>query len=67
MYPEMYSCCKAHPTWIFIYENDEVYSICDEHFHSDAHRSMVKSVMNLKTHKQYLPSLVFEGIVIEAV
>jgi len=67
MYPEMYSCCKTAPSWIFVYENDEVYSICDEHFNSDSHRCLVKSVINLKTHKSYLPNLVFEGILLEAV
>ena len=67
MLPEMYSCCKTQPSWIFVYENGEVYSICDMHFNSDAHRSMVKSVMNLKSHKEYLPSLIFEGILLEAV
>ena len=65
MYPELYSCCKTQPTWIFIYEDNKVYSICDVHFKSDAHRYEVKNVINFETRKCYLPDEIFGGMLVE--
>lgn len=62
MQPEMYSCCKMQPSWIFIYENEQVYSICDVHFESENYRLFVKFVINMKTRKCYLPSEILGGI-----
>jgi hypothetical protein len=59
MYPELYSCCKKQPSWIFVYENNTVYNICKGHFTSVAHREFVKYIINLETGTSYLPSQVF--------
>lgn len=53
-------CCKKTTTWIFVYENNDIYSICKEHFYSHAHRYNVKNVINFKTRISYLPEEVFK-------
>lgn len=67
MTPNMYSCCKSEPTWIFIYENNEVYTICNDHFNSSAHQALVKSVINFKSHQMYDPALIFDGVLLNVV
>jgi len=68
MYPELFSCCKdvtQNIPWIFVYENSDIYSICETHFTSDAHRAFVKYVINMKTKKTYLPNEIFEEVLLE--
>ncbi len=60
MYPEIVGCCKQPTMWIFIYQNDVVYSICKEHFYSLAHRCDVKDVINFQTQIRYLPETIFK-------
>ena len=64
MYPDLFSCCKnAGETalWIFVYENRDIYTICDMHFTSFAHRAFVKYVINMKIPDRiFSPSQVFE-------
>ena len=62
MGPELYYCCKTQPSWIFVYENDEILGICDDHFTSGEHRHHVKTVINLKTSKSYSPGQIFVEI-----
>ncbi len=52
----MYECCGEQPTHIFIYENQEIYTICKRHFNSIAHRLDVKNIIDYKTGKNLLPS-----------
>jgi len=60
MYPDVVGCCLKPTTWIFIYKNDVVYSICKEHFYSLAHRCDVKDVINFQTQIRYLPETIFQ-------
>lgn len=60
MYPEVLGCCKKPTAWIFIYQNDVVYSICQKHFYSNAHRYDVKEVINFQTKIPYNPTRIFE-------
>jgi len=63
MHPEMFSCCdKKLPSWIFIYENDVIFSICDIHFHSKAHRCFVKDVINYDDGQRYSPFEIFREL-----
>ena len=59
MQPEMYVCCGEQPTYLFVYENDQVYGICENHFESLAHRCFVKWVINIKTRKKILADEIF--------
>ncbi len=59
MYDKVLSCCVKPTNWIFIYENDIVYSICKEHFYSVAHRNQVKDVINFQTRIRYNPNTIF--------
>lgn len=63
---EMYSCCKKQPFWIFIYKNNQVYTICKDHFESDAHRWNVQSVINFNTNENLTPEQAF-GQILESV
>ena len=71
MDPILFSCCKevtADIPWIFVYENSDIYSICDDHFASEAHRAFVKYVINMKMpEKVFLPENIFEEILLELV
>ena len=55
----MYECCGEQPTHIFIYENQEIYTICARHFNSIAHRLDVKNIIDYKTGEKLLPSDIF--------
>ena len=57
--PDVYCCCKTAPSWIFVYKNEQFYSICDTHFTSKEYRCLVKYVINLRTRKCYLPDQIF--------
>ena len=69
MCPELFSCCsqaQQSSPWIFIYENTDIYSICDIHFTSNAHRTFVKYVINMKMpEKVFLPEEVFGEVLLE--
>ena len=60
MQPEVVGCCQKPTLWIFVYQNDSVYSICKDHFYSLAHRRDVKDVINFQTSIKYEPKLVFD-------
>jgi FPC/CPF motif-containing protein YcgG len=60
MQPEVEGCCQKPPMWIFVYQNNDVYSICKDHFYSTAHRCDVKNAINFQTRINYDPQLVFE-------
>ena len=60
MYSEIVGCCKKPTLWIFIYKNDIVYSICQDHFYSIAHRYDVKDVINFQTLIHYDPKIIFK-------
>ena len=53
------SCCKKPTRWIFVYTDGEVYSICEDHFYSRAHRTSVKNVVNFQTRVKYDPVMLF--------
>lgn len=55
----MAGCCDNPTSWIFIYQNDEVYSICEDHFFSNVHRVLVRDVINFRTQKRYDPTKLF--------
>ena len=59
MQPEMFSCCEEQPSWIFIYENNVIFSICDIHFTSIAHRCFVKDILDYNTGKRHSPDQIF--------
>jgi len=69
MQPELFSCCSNSihfAPWIFIYENKEIYSICDEHFASSAHRAFVKYVITTDPpSKLFLSEEIFREALIE--
>jgi len=69
MYPELFSCCKdvtQNIPWIFVYENSDIYSICETHFTSEAHRAFVKYVINMKMpEKVFLPESIFGEVLLE--
>jgi len=67
MSPEMYCCCKMQSSWIFVYENKQVWGICENHFASDAHRLFVKNVINIQTNTLYSPDEIFSKILAEAI
>ncbi len=67
MQPEMFGCCKEQPSWIFIYENNEIYTICDFHFTSVAHRCFVKDIVDYKTRKRYTPEQIFADTLVEPI
>ncbi len=60
MQPEVVGCCKKPTLWIFVYQDNNVYSICQDHFYSSAHRINVKNVINFQTRISYDPQIVFE-------
>ena len=60
MQPEVVGCCKKPILWIFVYQNDIVYSICKDHFYSLAHRCDVKDVINFQTRIRYDPEVIFQ-------
>lgn len=67
MQPEMYVCCGEQPTYLFVYENNQVYGICENHFDSLAHRCFVKWIINIKTRKKFQANEIFgEEIKIES-
>ena len=59
MSAEIMGCCENSTEWIFLYENGEIYSICQTHFNSIAHRCLVKKVINFRTKKDYTPDEIF--------
>lgn len=69
MSPELFSCCKSashSSSWIFIYQNSDIYGICDVHFTSEAHRAFVKYAINMKMPEQiFLPHQIFGDVLIE--
>ena len=52
-------CCKKTTVWIFVYENEDIFSICKQHFYSFAHRCDVKDVIHFKTRRWYNPDKIF--------
>ena len=47
-------------SWIFIYQNSDIYSICDVHFTSQAHRIFVEYAINMKIpSKLFFPDQIF--------
>ena len=56
---EVLPCCKKPIRWIFVYNDGEVYSICEDHFFSRAHRTSVKNVVNFQTRVKYEPAMLF--------
>ncbi len=56
---DVVGCCKKPPFWIFVYNTDNVYSICQDHFYSVAHRCNVKDVVNFQTKIHYDPETIF--------
>ena len=63
MQPEMFSCCEnGLPSLIFIYENNVIFSICEKHFHSKAHRCFVKDVFNYDNGLRYSPFEIFQEL-----
>ncbi|MCZ6581623.1 MAG: hypothetical protein O6761_00405 [Thaumarchaeota archaeon] len=62
MQSEMYVCCGEQPTYLFVYQNNQVYGICIEHFKSDAHRFKVKYVIDLKTEEKFYPNQIFGDV-----
>ena len=62
MSPEM-CCCEKQSSWIFVYENKEIWGICDTHFKSIEHRAFVKFVINIETRKSVTPDKIFKEIV----
>lgn len=60
MYPDIVGCCIQPTEWIFVYQNEAVYSICKEHFYSFAHRREVKDVINFQTQIRYVPETIFK-------
>ena len=63
---KVFGCCENKGVWIFLYENNEIYSICEEHFKSLAHRINVKKVVNIQTQQGYEPTEIFGGTKLEA-
>ncbi len=59
MQPEMYVCCGEQPTYLFVYEDNKVFGICDEHFNSTAHRCFVKWVIDIETREKFFPNQIF--------
>lgn len=59
MQSEMYVCCGEQPTYLFVYDNNEVYGICETHFDSSAHRCFVKYVIDIKNRKKYPVNEIF--------
>ena len=61
---KLFCCCPKgqEPSWIFVYENDEVYAICDEHFESLEHRFYVTPVINFETREMYSPENIFKKV-----
>ena len=57
---EVFGCCKKTTMWIFVYENNDIYSICKEHFYSIAHRCDVKEIIHIKTRIRHEPEEVFK-------
>lgn len=60
MYPKVVGCCHKPTAWIFVYKNEVIYSICQEHFFSTAHRNEVKDVINFQTRIRYEPEKIFQ-------
>ena len=60
MYPDIVGCCKRPTVWIFVYQNDRVYGICNEHFYEFSHRTEVKDVINFQTQIRYIPETIFK-------
>ena len=60
MQSEIQICCGEQPTYLFIYENNTAWGICDVHFTSVAHRCFVKWVIDVKTRQKYIPNQIFE-------
>lgn len=54
-----YGCCEQSIAWFFIYSNQEVFGICQEHFFSAAHRHDVEHVFNIDSRMKYNPKLLF--------
>lgn len=59
MISEISCCCRVESSWIFVYENKEVWTICGKHFESIDHRYHVEFVINIKTGKLLSPSEIF--------
>ena len=52
-------CCESEPTWIFVYENDTIFGICDEDFTSQSYRLKVKRVIKINTRQEFAPEKIF--------
>lgn len=57
--PTVYGCCKKPTMWIFVYNDDSIFSICKTHFYSIAHRINVRDVVNFQTKISYTPKEIF--------
>ena len=62
---KMYVCCGEQPTYLFVYQNNEAYGICKEHFKSDAHRFKVNYVIDLKTKEKFSAAKILGDLKIE--
>ena len=60
MSPEMHCCCKKQSSWIFVYEDNSIWGICETHFLSLEHRMFVKHVLHIGTRQQHNPKDLFK-------
>ena len=65
MYPDVVGCCIQPTAWIFVYQNNTVYSICKEHFYSIDYRCDVKDIINFQTQIRYFPETIFKEFPIQ--
>lgn len=59
-------CCEKKIIYLFIYKNNKVYGICDDHFESEAHQCFVECVIDIKNNKKYKKDEIFKERKIEA-
>lgn len=60
MSQNVFACCSSKGSWIFLYENGEIYTICELHFNSTAHRCFVKKVINMESKEGFDSESFFE-------
>lgn len=53
-------CCIKPTKWVFVYKNNDIYSICKDHFYSISHRWEVHEIINFKTCIRYEPEEIFK-------
>lgn len=47
------------PSWIFVYSDGSVLSICDSDFKSPAYRNGVSEIINVKSQESFTPQQLF--------